>query len=83
MMRRAVAAISEVAKPRDERVKVIAVSVLTSMDAAVLSDIGITDNPTHAVERLVRLAQDAGVDGVVSSPQEAATIRSFSKPGFR
>lgn len=82
MMKRAVAAISEVAKPRDERVKVIAVSVLTSMDAAVLTDIGITDNPAHAVERLVRLAQDAGVDGVVSSPQEAETIRSFTKPGF-
>ncbi len=62
--------------------KVIAVSVLTSMDATTLNSVGVKDSPEQAVERLVHLAQESGVDGVVSSPQEAGAIRSISKPGF-
>jgi len=55
---------------------------LTSMDAAALVQVGFNGSPTEAVERLVKLAEVAGVDGVVSSPNEAAAIRSFTKPDF-
>jgi len=83
MMKRAVDAVSEVAeRKRTSRSKILAVTVLTSMDAAALVQVGFNGSPTEAVERLVRLAEVAGVDGVVSSPNEAAAIRSFTKPDF-
>jgi orotidine-5'-phosphate decarboxylase len=83
MMRRAVEAISQVAeKTRRPRSRVLAVSVLTSMDAKALAEIGVNDSPAGAVERLVKLAEVAGVDGVVASPLEAMAIRSFTKAGF-
>jgi orotidine-5'-phosphate decarboxylase len=65
------------------RSKVLAISVLTSIDAAILSQIGATGSPEESVLRLVKLAEAAGVDGVVASPQEIKTIRSeISRPGF-
>ncbi|HEX6945342.1 MAG TPA: orotidine-5'-phosphate decarboxylase [Casimicrobiaceae bacterium] len=54
---------------------VIAVTVLTSMNAATLAEAGVTAPVMDQVVRLARLAQDAGLDGVVASPQETATIR--------
>jgi orotidine-5'-phosphate decarboxylase len=54
---------------------VIAVTVLTSMNAATLAEAGVTSPVMDQVVRLARLAQDAGLDGVVASPQETATIR--------
>jgi orotidine-5'-phosphate decarboxylase len=54
---------------------VIAVTVLTSLNGATLRDAGVAD-PVHAqVGRLADLAQRAGLDGVVASPQEVALIR--------
>ena len=83
MIRRAVNDVAEGAlKAERERPKVLAVSVLTSLDANSLAEIGVRGTPTEAVERLVKLADAAGVDGVVCSPQEAATVRSFTRPGF-
>lgn len=83
MMRRAVDSVSEVAvKTGSTRSRIVAVSVLTSMDATSLAEIGIRDSPSNAVERLVMLAQVSGVDGVVASPQEAAKIRSSSGSGL-
>ena len=83
MMERAVEAVAEVAEKNSlTRTRIVAVSVLTSMDANALNQIGVNDNPPAAVERLVKLAESAGVDGVVSSPQEAAAIRSFTSPNF-
>jgi orotidine-5'-phosphate decarboxylase len=77
MMRRAVEAVTEVAEREGKtRPAVLAVSVLTSMDAAALSQIGINSSPEESVLRLVKLAEQSGVDGVVASPQEAATIRT-------
>lgn len=65
------------------RSKVLAISVLTSIDAAILSQIGITTSPEASVLRLVKLAEAAGVDGVVASPQEVKTIRTeISRPEF-
>lgn len=77
MMKRAVEAVSEVAdRDGSSRTAVLAVSVLTSMDANTLSQIGVNSSPEESVLRLVKLAADAGVDGVVASPQEAQKIRS-------
>ena len=83
MMRRAVDAVTEVAeRERTTRPAVLAVSVLTSMDAAALSQIGINSSPEESVLRLVKLAEQSGVDGVVASPQEAAKIRTTVAPKF-
>jgi len=77
MMRRAVEAVAEVTeRERTPRPAVLAVSVLTSMDAHTLAQIGVNSSPEESVLRLVKLAEQAGVDGAVASPQEAATIRA-------
>ena len=77
MMRRAVAAATETSDREGlSRPAVVAVSVLTSMDAASLNQIGISSTPIEAVVRLAKLAQASRVDGAVASPQEAYAIRS-------
>ena len=77
MMRRAVEAVEEVAEREGrERAKILAVSVLTSIDANTLAEIGVDSSPEESVLRLVKLAEQAGVDGVVASPREAARIRA-------
>jgi orotidine-5'-phosphate decarboxylase len=53
----------------------IAVTVLTSMDEAGLRDTGIQRSLLDHVVALARMAQAAGLDGVVASPQETASIR--------
>jgi orotidine-5'-phosphate decarboxylase len=76
MLRRAVESVSEVAERKGGvRAKVLAISVLTSIDATILSQIGVTSSPEESVLRLVALAESSGVDGVVASPQEIKTIR--------
>lgn len=70
MMRRAVDAVSNKGET-----KVLAITVLTSIDATILSEIGVTSSPADSVLRLAKLAEAAGVDGVVASPQEIASIR--------
>jgi len=54
---------------------ILAVTVLTSIDAASLSDVGVSGGPVQQVLRLARLALAAGADGLVCSPQEVARIR--------
>ena len=54
----------------------IAVTVLTSMEASDLSGIGIACAPDEQVMRLASLTQDCGLDGVVCSAQEAAFMRA-------
>jgi orotidine-5'-phosphate decarboxylase len=61
---------------------VIAVTVLTSMDAATLGSVGVSSTPLDQVVRLATLAQSAGLDGVVASPQEITAIRSACGPDF-
>ena len=70
MMRRAVESVSD-----RSRTKVLAITVLTSIDETVLSEIGVPSSPADAVIRLMKLAEASGVDGVVASPQEIETIR--------
>ena len=61
----------------------IAVTVLTSLDASDLEAIGCPGEPRQRVLGLATLARDAGLDGVVCSPQEAAPVRAALGPGFR
>jgi len=77
MMKRAAQAVAEVAeRTGNPRTAVLAISVLTSVDSAILSQIGVTDSAAESVLRLVKLAAESGVDGVVASPQEVTAIRS-------
>ncbi|MDM8301184.1 orotidine-5'-phosphate decarboxylase [Collinsella tanakaei] len=64
-----------------ERARVIAVTVLTSMDQAALSQIGVELPVADEADRLARLAHDNGIDGVVCSPQEAARMRELLGEG--
>src|SRR5829696_8696580 len=83
MMRRAVDSVDEVAAKGGVRSAVLAISVLTSIDEAILSQIGVTSTPAESVLRLVRLAEASGVHGVVASPQELETIRrTVLRPEF-
>jgi orotidine-5'-phosphate decarboxylase len=59
-----------------------AVTVLTSMEAADLAEIGLAGTPRDAVLRLSRLAQECGLDGVVCSAREAAALRRALGAGF-
>jgi orotidine-5'-phosphate decarboxylase len=54
---------------------VLAVTVLTSMDAAALASVGCAYDPQTQVTRLTDLARSAGVQGIVCSPHEAAKAR--------
>ncbi|MFH2135086.1 MAG: orotidine-5'-phosphate decarboxylase [Pseudomonadota bacterium] len=58
-----------------QRPKLIAVTILTSMAQEDLHGIGIQDSPAQMVSRLAQLTRDSGLDGVVCSAQEAATLR--------
>lgn len=60
----------------------IAVTVLTSLGREDLAELGIADEPRQQVLRLAGLARDAGLDGVVCSPQEAGMLRSELGAGF-
>lgn len=64
------------------RALVLAVTVLTSLAASDLAEIGIQASPEEAVIRLALLAKSAGLDGVVASAREAAAIRQACGPGF-
>ena len=54
----------------------LAVTVLTSLDAGALAETGVADAPEAQVLRLARLAMENGADGLVCSPREAAAIRT-------
>jgi orotidine-5'-phosphate decarboxylase len=62
-------------------VRVLAVTVLTSLDAAALAQIGMAGPPQEAVVRLARLAVEAGAGGLVCSPQEVRAVRAAVGPG--
>jgi len=63
-----------------ERPKVVAVTILTSMDAETAHSIGLQGTAQQQVERLTRLTKDAGVDGIVCSAQEADLARKILGP---
>ncbi|WP_116090406.1 orotidine-5'-phosphate decarboxylase [Sphingomonas crusticola] len=62
--------------------KVVAVTVLTSLDAGDLASIGVEGGEHAQVERLTGLAHEAGLDGVVCSGFEVAAARKLWRDGF-
>ena len=62
-------------KFRAPRPHVIAVTVLTSLDDAALAEMGVERSAAEQVDALAVLAREAGCDGVVCSPLEAASVR--------
>jgi orotidine-5'-phosphate decarboxylase len=67
---------------KKKRPALLGVTILTSMDAAALSDVGISGSPGARALALARLAQGAGLDGVVASSHEVRAIRAACGPGF-
>lgn len=61
----------------------IAVTVLTSMEASDLQDLGINATPAEHAERLARLTQQCGLDGVVCSAQEAVRFKNALGKAFK
>jgi orotidine-5'-phosphate decarboxylase len=62
--------------------KVVAVTVLTSLDENDLAATGISGTPDAQVERLTALAREAGLDGVVCSGNEVAAAKALWPEGF-
>jgi orotidine-5'-phosphate decarboxylase len=62
--------------------KVVAVTVLTSLDVDDLSSIGVGGDSHSQVERLAALAREAGLDGIVCSGNEVSAARKAWKDGF-
>lgn len=62
--------------------RLVAVTLLTSLDAADMREIGLTGDPRQAAVRLARLARASGMDGVVCSAQEAEQMRRECGAGF-
>ncbi|MBP1683883.1 MAG: pyrF [Deltaproteobacteria bacterium] len=83
MMRRTVAEVNKVCRGQGlRRPKVLAVTVLTSLNREDLKRVGVTGGIENQVVRLARLAKEANMDGVVASPHEIAPIRKESGRGF-
>ena len=62
--------------------KVVAVTVLTSLDGPDLESIGLAGDPHPQVERLTDLARESGLDGVVCSGNEVAAAKALWPDGF-
>lgn len=84
MMRAAATAASEsAARSGKARPKVLAVTVLTSIDDRLFEQISRASlSVSSQVEHLARMAKDAGIDGVVASPQEIRLVRVACGPDF-
>ncbi len=78
MMRAAREAADTVARPP----LVIGVTILTSLSDADLARVGFEGGVAHNVERLARLSQGCGLDGVVCSAQEASMVRKATSKDF-
>ena len=69
------AAARAAAEAGEVRPKILAVTVLTSFDAAGLAETGVSGGTAQQVLRLARLALEAGADGLVCSPHEISILR--------
>jgi orotidine-5'-phosphate decarboxylase len=75
MLEAAVQAISAGVPMGADRPRLLAVTLLTSMDHRAMKEVGIGGEPKVRVVKLAQLAKKSGVDGVVASVQEARAIR--------
>jgi len=69
------AAVESATKAQGPRPKLLAVTVLTSLDNKDLASVGQHTNTTEQVVRLGKLAKESGVDGCVCSPEEIKPLR--------
>jgi orotidine-5'-phosphate decarboxylase len=76
MLSAAKAALAGIANPPE----LLAVTVLTSIDAAQLQATGVDQQPSQQVELLAKMGMRAGIRGFVCSPQEVAALRSITGP---
>lgn len=83
MMSEAVKTVHEAARARGkEPPKLIAVTILTSMDSEQFADLNYKNTIREQVVSLAKLAKEAGMDGVVASPAEAFDVRRACGPDF-
>ena len=76
------AAKNAIAGSSHPQTKLIAVTVLTSMDQAQLNDVVPEVSPAEQVKKLAQLTADSGLDGVVCSAKEAVTLRETHNDEF-
>jgi orotidine-5'-phosphate decarboxylase len=69
-------------KAGDKRPKLLAVTVLTSLDTEDLKTMGIASTASEQVLRLALLARDCGMDGVICAPTEIEALRRELGPDF-
>jgi orotidine-5'-phosphate decarboxylase len=65
-----------------QRPRIVAVTLLTSIDARALSDLPVAGHPEGIARRLAALANECGLDGVVCSPEDLPGIRQTCGDGF-
>jgi orotidine-5'-phosphate decarboxylase len=75
MLQAAAQAVSAGVPMGADRTRLIAVTILTSMDQKAMNETGISGSPLTRAVKLARLTKECGVDGVVASVQEAKAIR--------
>lgn len=81
--RRMMEAAREAVDKTAQRPLLIAVTILTSLDADELHEVGLSGTPEENVVRLAKLAESSGLDGVVCSPKEAMALRQTLASDFR
>jgi orotidine-5'-phosphate decarboxylase len=75
-------AAKEAALTLSSKPQVVAVTLLTSLDAQDVADIGVVDGIPAQVKRLAELTHQSGVDGVVCSPHEIEILRKHLPADF-
>ena len=63
-------------------VRLIAVTLLTSLDSRSLADLPVSGHPEGIVRRLATLARECGLDGVVCSPRDVREVKTAGGPAF-
>ncbi len=83
MMRQTAREVTKMARLRGiKRPKLLAITVLTSLNREDLDRVGVHSSVENQVARLAKLARLCGMDGVVASPQEVVRIRRECGPRF-